>query len=330
MPTLSPRQTLEHEPFPPAPRDRLMFLLNFATLAPSTHNTQPWLFRVEADYIDVFLDERRWLKIADADKRELHLSVGCALENLAIAAEHYGFRPRVTYFPDETNAALAARVELPPIEVPALEHAAPHFRALLTRHTNRGVYADKQVSEDVLEQLRACVTEDGLGLVTSQDVVLKHRIDKLMVEADARQSADPAWREELGHWMGAGAFGQAWLVAKLAQLAVTYLDSGKSTAKKDSEALMSAPVLAVLVSRTNDRLSQVLAGRAFERVFLTAEHLGLRLHPMNQVLQVPDLKKELSASLPRADSYPHLCFRLGYADAEASRSPRRPLREVLV
>ena len=329
MSTVSPRQTLERDSFPDTSRERLRFLINFAALAPSTHNTQPWLFRVEADYIDVFLDESRWLEVADADKRELHISVGCALENLVVAAEHYGFRPSVTHFPDATNTALVARVELP-LEEPTPEHDATLFQALLTRHTNRRAYDSRPVSESVLEQLKACVTEAGLELITSQDVTLKHRVDKLLVEADARQFADPLWREELGRWIGAGAFGQAWLLAKLAQLAVTYLDIGKSTAERDSEALMSAPVLAALVSRENDRLSQVLSGRAFERVFLRAESLGLRLHPMNQVLQVPDLKREFSGVLPRADIFPQLCFRLGYAEAEAARSPRRPLEEVLV
>ncbi len=44
--------------------DRLRFLLRYAVLAPSSHNTQPWKFRVSGDRIDVFVDLERWLKVA--------------------------------------------------------------------------------------------------------------------------------------------------------------------------------------------------------------------------------------------------------------------------
>ena len=59
--------------------------------------------------------------------------------------------------------------------------------------------------------------------------------------------------EELGYWIGQGVFGTPWLLAKIGQLAVTYMNIGRGQAKKDSEVLMSAPVLAVLSSEVNDR-----------------------------------------------------------------------------
>ncbi len=61
--------------------DRLRFLVRYAVLAPSSHNTQPWKFRIADDRIDVFMDQSRWLKVADDDQRELHISIACALEN---------------------------------------------------------------------------------------------------------------------------------------------------------------------------------------------------------------------------------------------------------
>jgi hypothetical protein len=78
-------------------RDRLLFLLRYAILAPSTHNTQPWRFTVAPERILVFRDRARWLQVADPSQRELHVSVGCALENLLIAA----IRQRPRYVPKE-------------------------------------------------------------------------------------------------------------------------------------------------------------------------------------------------------------------------------------
>ena len=92
--------------------ERLRFLVRYAILAPSSHNTEPWLFRVPDDRIDVRLDFSRWLKVADDDQRELHISVGCALENLLVAAEHFGLAHTAVLLPDALALAILATVLL--------------------------------------------------------------------------------------------------------------------------------------------------------------------------------------------------------------------------
>jgi nitroreductase len=90
---------------PPAPtptattagRERLLRLVEYAILAPSSHNSQPWTFAVSEDEIRIFVDRDRWLPMADPDQRELYVSIGCALENLLIAAERFGRTTRVWY-----------------------------------------------------------------------------------------------------------------------------------------------------------------------------------------------------------------------------------------
>jgi nitroreductase len=119
-------------------------------------------------------------------------------------------------------------------------------------------------------------------------------------------------------------------MAKLGQLAVPHLNLGKSMAKKDSQVFMSAPVLAVLSSRKNDRQSQVKTGQLFERIYLTATTLGLSLQPMSQILQIPELKAELAKLLLVETVFPQQFFRLGYAEPEKEHTPRRPLEEVLI
>ncbi len=80
-------------------RERLAFLLRYAILAPSVRNTQPWKFAITGDRIGLFADRTRWLKAADPDRRDLHLSLGCALENLLLAAVHFGYVPKIDYCP---------------------------------------------------------------------------------------------------------------------------------------------------------------------------------------------------------------------------------------
>jgi hypothetical protein len=163
----------------------------------------------------------------------------------------------------------------------------------------------------------------------TDDPGIKRQVDDMIVEADARQFADPAWREELGYWLGQGVFGTPWLMSKMSQLAVTYLNLGQGTAKKDSELLMSAPLLAVITSVRDDRASQIQAGQIFERVSLLGTALDIRLHPMSQILEIPELKTEIARLTPEPDAAPQHTFRLGYAEPE-EHTPRRPLQDVLL
>src|SRR5688572_2347769 len=78
------------------PEERLAFLVRFAVLAPSGHNSQPWKFLVAPGKVSVAPDMDRALPESDRDHRQLYLSVGCALENLCAAAEWYGYRITVT------------------------------------------------------------------------------------------------------------------------------------------------------------------------------------------------------------------------------------------
>jgi nitroreductase len=69
------------------PEPRLRFLLGYAILAPSSHNTQPWRFRLRGPTLDLLADRRRALPVVDPEDRALVISCGAALGHLRVAAE---------------------------------------------------------------------------------------------------------------------------------------------------------------------------------------------------------------------------------------------------
>ena len=311
-------------------KETLTHLLRYAILAPSSHNTQPWRFAVGEDEIRLFADTSRWLRAADADQRELHVSIGCALENLLIAAEHFGYGHDVTYLPGSGEDDLIAVAGFEPRGERSSFRPPELFDAIPNRRTNHNRFDGYPVVEEERERIEACAVGEDVRLHITDDAQIKREVDELVVRADAMQFADPVWREELGYWMGQGVFGTSWLMSKVSQLAVTYLDMGEGTAKKDSELLMSAPLLAVITSREDDRAAQVRAGQVFERVALMATALGVSVHPMSQILEIPELKAQVADLIPAPGGVPQHTFRLGYAEAEEGHTPRRPLAEVLV
>ena len=74
----------------PIPRDTLAAILESATLAPSSHNTQPWLFSGGTDQVTIRPDLTRATPAVDPDNHHLFASLGCAAENLGLAASAAG------------------------------------------------------------------------------------------------------------------------------------------------------------------------------------------------------------------------------------------------
>jgi len=312
------------------------FLLRYAILAPSSHNTQPWQFAVDGHRIDVMADLSRSLPIADPDRRELFVSIGCALENLLVAAAFFGFEARVTYADisnsddDEPDASVlhAATVHL--------DSAGPHdpdratlFDAITHRHTNHQPFQEREISEGDRQALEDQGTADGIRLWTTADPDIRVEVDRLVARANAMQFLDAAWREELATWFGQGVFGTPWLTSKIGQLAITYLDLSDATTATDRKKLETAPLLGVLAAEDDTPETNVRVGQMLEQVWLDAALRGIQLQPMNQILQIPEIKAEVRTLLPESEMHPQLTFRLGYAESERRHTPRRPLEEVV-
>lgn len=311
-------------------REKLRFLIGYAVLAPSSHNTQPWRFRISGELsIEIYADSSRRLKVADKDQRELYLSIGCALENLLIAAEHFGYQCVVEYFPQTGNEEFVARVCFQPN--PQISHT-PHarlFRFITERATFHGAFANAPVSEAILREIYAFAEEAGVNLYLTDNEEIRRRADDLIARSDAMQFADPEFRQELAYWIGKGAFGNSWLMSQIGSLATAYLNLGKATARGDSKALHSAPVMGLITSLHNDRRSQVKAGQVFERIYLTAREYGIGVRPMSQICQIPEHKEELKNLLGLPNNHPQQPFLLGYAEFTGAHTPRRSVEEVL-
>ncbi|MCW3054444.1 MAG: nitroreductase family protein [Chthonomonadales bacterium] len=322
---------IDAEDFPRqgTPDDRLKFLLRYAILAPSVYNTQPWIFSVDGDTIQVFIDTTRWVQSGDKDQRDLYLSVGCALENLLVAAYHFGYRCQVDYFPSPTHPMLAATVRLATGEANISPGADPLFEAILHRSTDHHIFSAEPVPAHTIHQLTGCCTQMGVVLHTTTDRELLRHVDALTLQADAVKFADPAYRKVIAYCIKQGVFDTDWLLTKLSQLAASHLRHSSNQVKEEFQILKGAPVLGILVSETDDLTTQLKVGQVFERIFLASVSLGLRVEPITHVLQVPETRAAL-AKLPLVHGLiPQILFRLGEAEAEPAHTPRRPAEEVL-
>ncbi len=81
-------------------------------LASNPHNSQPWLFRITASTIDLFAVPERQIGVIDPFRREMYIGLGCAIENMRLAAEAEGFKADIRLMPDPTTESHAASISL--------------------------------------------------------------------------------------------------------------------------------------------------------------------------------------------------------------------------
>lgn len=318
-------------------QEQMMFLLNYAVLAPSGHNTQPWLFRVLPNCVDLYADRRRALPVVDPHDRELTLSCGAALGHLRVAMQHFGLVPAVQPFPDTDQPDLLARIQS---TTGTLDQAlADLFAAIPDRHTCRQRYADRPLPPDQLATWQAAVEGEGAWLRLVQATTAKETLATLIARGDRQQAADPSFRRELAAWLHSNrsrsrdgvpgyAFGISDLASYMGPLLIRTFDWGQGQAAKDQELALGSPVLALLGTTADTPSDWLAAGQALARLVLLTTRAGVQHSYLNQPIEVAALRQELTQKLD-LPGYPQLLLRLGYGPP-ARHTPRRPVTEVLL
>lgn len=305
--------------------DKLTFLINYAQLAPSSHNSQPWQFSIQDNLVHLYPDLEHWLKIADPEQRELYISLGCALENLLIAAEHFQLGYQVSFFSDRdatqhfATITFAEGKPISNVRDPAL------FKAIQQRHTNRQAFLSRLIPKEELLQIKAARLEQDLHLHFIANIEQKRQLARMVKTADKILFANPDYRRELAETLGEGAFGNTWPWSRLAEFLVQRFNLGARIGKQNAQHLMSAPVLVVLSTHREDAIEQIKIGQLYERIALTATKLGLCVQPLSQLLEIPSQRQELASLLPDNGLLPQHFFRLGYPSHPTTSTPRRPV-----
>ena len=307
--------------------EKLAFLLNYAQLAPSSHNSQPWQFAVQDSKVHLYPDLKRWLKVADPERRELYISLGCALENLLIAAEHFQLGYQVSFFSDRdgtehfASVSFAENKPISNVRDPAL------FNAIQQRQTNRERFLPRLIPKEALMQIKAARLEKDLHLQFIANIEQKRQLAKMVKTADKTLFTNPDYRNELAQTFGEGAFGNKWPWSYLTQFIVRRFNLGARIGKQNAQHLMSAPVLVVLSARRENAIEQIKIGQLYERIALTATKLGLSVQPLSQILEIPSQRQKLASLLPDSELLPQHFFRLGFTTRLASHTPRRPVSQ---
>jgi hypothetical protein len=325
----------------------------FALLAPNPHNKQPWTVDLrEPGVATFFVDRDRLLPETDPPSRQITIGCGAFLELLRMAAAEQGYDAQVALFPNgpwpegQVGAEPLARVTF--VAAPGIAKD-PLFAHVLKRTTNRNAYDPSPISAEQAGAIAAAVRDPAIEFGWT---AVPEQMAKL------RNVATSAWRVEVStdrtyqesvdvfritaeeirqHRDGLSFHGPFfWWANKTGfftrESAKDEFARGQAMSLIDEQTKNTAS-FAWLITRVNDRATQLAAGRAYLRSALASAGLGLAQHPLSQALQeFPEMVgpyREIKAVLgvPSALTI-QMFYRIGTA-AAGEHAPRRRLDDIL-
>lgn len=311
-------------------------LVRFATLAPSSHNTQCWKFHLAENAISILPDLTRRCPAVDPDDHHLFISLGCAAENLIQAALAHGMRGNLS-FGDAPNDAL--RVNFEPTEV----LASPLFEAISQRQCTRAEFDGKALSNEEMKLLEDAGTGKGVSVQFLTEKPALENVLGYIVAGNTAQINDPAFIKELRSWIrfsdsealktGDGLFSRASgnpaLPSWIGNMFFSSFYNSKTENEKYAKHIRSSAGVAIFVSEQNDKSHWIETGRCYERFALQATALGIRNAMVNQPVEVSDVRSQLASYLGIGGRRPDLIVRFGRGPV-MPQSLRRPVEAVLI
>lgn len=317
-------------------QDKIRFVLGYAILSPSTHNSQPWLFKVENGSCKIYYDKN--LKIPEADPlgRDLYISMGCMVENLAIAANYFGIFKDLkivlqdnfiveVYFQEngEKDSNLNYLVDVMPKRINA-----------------RGLFESKLLPESIQAEMMSFKKDIRIrtDFVTSKEKI--NKLSALTAEGLKLAYKKPSFRKEMSGWMHnnlstakTGLPGYSLrmplILSFIIPTLVRFFDLSPLLAKLNYKSMASAPLICIFSSEESNPSTWFETGRTAQRFMLHLNSKSIRTSIFVASIEIGDLYKKVQEVLG-GSLIPQFLFCAGYMNSVQKHSPRHNLEDKLI
>ncbi|TSC78753.1 MAG: nitroreductase [Parcubacteria group bacterium Gr01-1014_33] len=315
-------------------RDRLRFLIKFAILAPSSHNSQPWDFKIINNALFLLRNPARFLPVSDPLNRHVYIALGCAIENFSIAADYFGFPTDIEYFPDEFPDA-TAKISLVPLPRQSSLHDHLIF-SIPERRSNRNPYDNELPRNGIIDHFKKYSSHD-IYVDFVSDHAKKIAIAEYLIRFREKEFENKEFRKEMaaykktnftaspigmpGFTMGFGNF-----LSLIAPFLIKYINVIRFIRTKEISLLVDhTPVFGFIGSQGDSKKEWLSVGRILEHILLEAERDGLQTSINALPFEVVELQQIMGIS-----HRPQIFFRLGYTKSIPFHSPRLRVEDITI
>ncbi len=339
--------------------EQLKHLCLTAHLAPSSHNTQPWRFEIHPDQNEIIvkIDNKYILPASDISGRQTIISVGCALSNLKITANYFGYKTETellnidkqSFKPTETDQKLISVVKIKITPDFSQENLREIYHAIFKRKVTRAEYLENaELPTELLAEINTLGNEK-IKIHLVSDRLRRLTIGEFQGQADNFVINSKKFSHELGLWllpnntdsaigMPGRDFGLSDDEAErlhrglIGEIPLNPADGLKfSTGGKIG--IEKSPTICFLTA-TDDTIENWLeAGEIVEKIFLKLAVQGISFTMHAGITEVALINKLFSMSFLGTSRRILSLFRMGQVkrkeDAQRPHSPRWPLDKVI-
>jgi nitroreductase len=341
-------------------RKDIEVIIDAAAQAPSGDNAQPWRFVVRGNSICLYNIPGRDDSPYNYKERGSFFAHGAAIENMVIAGESLGYASHVSLFPVPKNNECVAKIVFSKEKNPA-----PHvlLAAIHARSTNRKPYQKTQLTAEHQKQLEDIRLGNNMELFLVADPSRAAALTKILSLSDQLIFEDHAIHRAIFgsiRWTSEQEEKKKGLHVKTLELPpparamfsllrhpgilrfLNHFGISKFIAKQSAANYAASSAIGAITIPEIEDVNFVEAGRAFERLWLTATMLGLSIQPVTALVY---LHKRIAANeagsmalhhreaVVRAEKDIHalfgdprgtiaMIFRIGYANPPSARSKK--------
>ncbi len=325
-----------------APFEKIKFILRYGILAPSTHNSQPWLFKIENDSCKIFYDSEKYtIKEADPIKRDLYISFGCLLENIIVAASYFKVFRNLNYILKDNLVAEVTFGDLERKDIQISKELADILDAVPKRVNVRGIFEQKPVESEIIKKIQSLdnkFPELRLDLVHDKEKI--NKLATLTAEGLRIAYQSSNFRKEMSSWMNSSfskkregipgySLRMPALISLIFPTLVRFFNIGKAVGALNYKSISSAPLVLIISSKENSPLSWLEVGRLFERITLELNSKELKTSIFVASIEIGDLYKQVQKVI-NSGLVAQLLFCVGYMNFEQRPNLRHPVEAKLI
>lgn len=345
-------------------REKLLFLCHLGHLAPSSHNTQPWRFFIDPEHslIDIYIDRSFVLLTSDVVGRQATISLGCAVENMAVGASYLIGPPHIEIFCQKKKSIpvlMNQRDATGQYILMARFHYITKASALPIEHLYKSIFSRKvmraefnphiRLTPATIRKLEATTDEKKTKLHIITDPIRKLGIAEFQGQADGFVINSPRFSKELGQWLlqndtnsPLGMPGVGFGLKDDEAVRIHRGLSGQSPLQPEDNlkfalagkfGIEKSPFIGCITISKDEVPYWIEAGRSFEHMFLTLESQGISVAIHAGIVEVPMVNRLFAVSLGTFRR-PTVLFRAGILKNEKDKnrphSPRLPIENVLL
>jgi hypothetical protein len=300
-------------------------ILYLASLAPSGHNTQPWRVKYIEPYNWIIgNDKTKWLPAVDPTQRETILSIGAFLQNLELAANHYGYACQFDLLATTNQDENVVSVKLNKSNSVSKFDVAK----IKNRRTVRSNYLNTPLNQADIDFLTK--DEPDYFSFIPKETKECNWLNEQTIEANKIQAYRDAAQIELANWIrfsskDAAHYGDGLTTASMeieglpSWLLRNFYD--KESVLKNSFREQSIDAVRkqtaqlggwfLITSNGPSVLELLETGKRMQRLFLKIRERSIALHPMTQILEEAPFNQNVNQSIGIGGNIQFI-LRMGY------------------